>query len=117
MNLATLAAWWLRFVVVGGALSTLTVALYARSLYLTRSDPLATEREREIAWHRLRAEVSRLGGWYLFLLLGLSAAGWTFNEGLWVGSFFGVMLFWVYATVRGLQMWFRYYLRPGQQGE
>jgi hypothetical protein len=90
------------------SLSTYAVWHYALDLRAVRNDPMVTPFQREIGWHRVRAELSRTLGWALFVMLGLSAAGWQINPVLWSGAFFAVMFYWFYAALRGYQMRRRY---------
>jgi hypothetical protein len=77
---------------------------YAADLRSLYRDTDLTHLERELAWHRLRAETSRTLGWVLFVMLGMAGAGWTFHPALWAGSFFGVMFFWLYASYKAFRM-------------
>jgi hypothetical protein len=107
------AALWIPMVIVGGALSTFALAHYAIDLMVIRRDEEATDFQREIAYHRVRAEFSRVLGWGVFLLLGLSAAGWQFDPLMWSFAFFATMFYWFYAAARAFQMRLRY----GASGE
>jgi hypothetical protein len=104
---------WSPFVLIGGALSSYTLAHYALDLLATRYDEEITPFQKEIAFHRVRAELSRVLGWAIFLMLGLSAAGWQFDPTLWSAAFFATMFYWFYAAARAFQMRLRY----GASGE
>jgi hypothetical protein len=95
---------WIPFVLIGGALSSYTLAHYALDLLATRYDEEITPFQKEIAFHRVRAELSRVMGWGAFLLLGLAAAGWRFDPSLWSAAFFGTMFYWFYAAAKAFQM-------------
>jgi hypothetical protein len=99
---------WIPFVLIGGALSSYTLAHYALDLLVIRRDEEATPFQREIAYHRVRAELSRVLGWAIFLMLGLAAAGWQFDPTLWAAAFFATMFYWFYAAARAFQMRLRY---------
>jgi hypothetical protein len=99
---------WIPFVLIGGALSSYTLAHYALDLLATRYDERITPFQKEIAFHRVRAELSRVLGWAAFLLLGLAAAGWQFDPTLWSAAFFATMFYWFYAAAKAFQMRLRY---------
>jgi hypothetical protein len=99
---------WIPFVLIGGALSSYTLAHYALDLLATRYDEEITPFQKEIAFHRVRAELSRVLGWAIFLMLGLAAAGWQFDPTLWAAAFFGTMFYWFYAAAKAFQMRLRY---------
>lgn len=111
------ALLWLPLVTLGGVLSLFTMLFYARDLWRARHDEEATGFQREIAHHRVRAELTRVAGWGLFLLMGLSAIGWKFDPLLWVGAFFGTMFFWLYAAARAFQMRLRFGVTTGPKEE
>jgi hypothetical protein len=69
--------------------------------------------QREIAWHRVRAELSRVLGWIVFLMFGLMAAGWSIDPAVRSLIMFGTMIYWFYAASRAFQMRLRY----GASGE
>jgi hypothetical protein len=98
------AALWIPMVLIGGALSSYTLVHYAIDLAVIRRDEEVTDFQREIAFHRVRAELSRVLGWVAFLLLGLAAAGWRFDPTLWSAAFFGTMFYWFYAAAKAFQM-------------
>jgi hypothetical protein len=102
------AALWIPMCFIGGALSTYTLVHYTIDLMVIRRDEEATPFQREIAYHRVRAEFSRVLGWVVFLMMGLSAAGWQFDPTLWAGVFFATMFYWFYAAARAYQMRLRY---------
>jgi hypothetical protein len=104
---------WIPFVLLGGALSSYTLAHYALDLLATRYDERITPFQKEIAFHRVRAELSRVLGWAIFLMLGLAAAGWQFDPTLWSAAFFATMFYWFYAAAKAFQMRLRY----GASGE
>jgi hypothetical protein len=104
---------WIPFVLIGGALSSYTLAHYALDLLATRYDEEITPFQKEIAFHRVRAELSRVLGWAIFLMLGLAAAGWQFDPTLWSAAFFATMFYWFYAAAKAFQMRLRY----GASGE
>jgi hypothetical protein len=95
---------WIPFVLIGGALSSYTLVHYALDLLATRYDEEITPFQKEIAFHRVRAELSRVLGWVAFLLLGLAAAGWQFDPTLWSAAFFATMFYWFYAAAKAFQM-------------
>jgi hypothetical protein len=102
------AALWIPMVLVGGALSTYTMAHYAIDLMVIRRDEAVTGLQREIAWHRVRAELSRVLGWIVFLMFGLMAAGWSIDPAVRSLIMFGTMIYWFYAAARAFQMRLRY---------
>jgi hypothetical protein len=107
------AALWIPMVLVGGALSSYTLAHYAIDLMVIRRDEAVTGLQREIAWHRVRAELSRVLGWIVFLMFGLMAAGWSIDPAVRSLIMFGTMGYWFYAAARAFQMRLRY----GASGE
>jgi hypothetical protein len=107
------AALWIPMVLVGGALSSYTLAHYAIDLMVIRRDEAVTGLQREIAWHRVRAELSRVLGWIVFLMFGLMAAGWSIDPAVRSLIMFGTMFYWFYAAARAFQMRLRY----GASGE
>jgi hypothetical protein len=102
------AALWIPMVLVGGALSSYTLAHYAIDLMVIRRDEAVTGLQREIAWHRVRAELSRVLGWIVFLMFGLMAAGWSIDPAVRSLIMFGTMFYWFYAAARAYQMRLRY---------
>jgi hypothetical protein len=102
------AALWIPMVLIGGALSSYTLVHYAIDLAVIRRDEEVTDFQREIAYHRVRAELSRVLGWGVFLMMGLRAAGWQFDPTLWSAAFFATMFYWFYAAARAFQMRARY---------
>jgi hypothetical protein len=102
------AALWIPMCFIGGALSSYTLVHYTIDLMVIRRDEEATPFQREIAYHRVRAELSRVLGWAIFLMLGLAAAGWRFDPSLWSAAFFATMFYWFYAAARAYQMRLRY---------
>jgi hypothetical protein len=107
------AALWIPMCLIGGALSSYTLVHYVIDLMVIRADGEVDGFQREIAYHRVRAELSRTIGWAIFLMMGLRAAGWTFDPTLWSGAFFATMFYWFYAAARAFQMRLRY----GASGE
>jgi hypothetical protein len=98
------AALWIPFVLAGGALSTYTLLHYVLDVLAIRYDLEVTLFQRAVAYQRVRAELSRVLGWNVFLMMGLAAIGWTFHPALWSGAFFATMFFWFYAAVKAFQM-------------
>jgi hypothetical protein len=98
------AALWIPFVVVGGLLSVYTLTHYVLDVLAIWYDIEVSAFQRAVAYHRVRAELTRVLGWIVFLLMGLAAIGWTFHPALWSGAFFATMFFWFYAAVKAFQM-------------
>lgn len=95
---------WIPLSLIGGALSTFLVLHYAADVRALYRDTDLTHFERELAWHRLRAEACRMLGWLLFVMLGMAGAGWRFNPVLWATSFFAVMFYWLHASYKAFRM-------------